>query len=413
MDRLLGRERPVERGVLERPQILHVQQHRRPVVALGVAPHDPVRRGVVPAGDVTEVVTERLAVRRARKRQPTGQLQRRRRPLQHERRVGGVHDVEADVEELLEEPRLPRDEQVGERTRLGRAGQRLHVDGAATAAAAAAAVAAAVGRVAAEEADPGRQARRAFGHRHTGLREVQGQRRGAARDAELDVGLELVDVLVVRRADVDARRENLRQGQPPDRHRADDEVLVLEQHDIRRVAHSPGDLLGDRLVAVLEDVEQVAAGVDDELHVAVDGLALDAVVGIDLKQGGDPVDRLVGGGVQHAHPQGTADHGGELAVGQRQGPDRADRRRAEVDGVRRVVAVEVGHGHGVVAKPDLEGERTGVVGDRGRAEGTDGGDSHAHHRVALRVDDPTRQHRVGELEQDTARVLLAGDRDGL
>ena len=117
------------------------------------------------------------------------------------------------------------------------------------------------------------------------------------------MGLEAVDVLVVRRAGVDAGREDFSQGEPADGDRPDDEVLLLEEDHVGRVADPRHHLLGDRLVAVLEQVEEVGTGVDDELDVAGRRLALDRVERVDLEQGGDPVERRPAVRVEDRDPE--------------------------------------------------------------------------------------------------------------
>ena len=412
MHRRRGLEGSLDGSVRERLQVVHVEQNLREVVALGVAADNPVGRLAAAARDVAQLVLERLGRPRLGQAQAARDRQGGLHPVEHERRVRSVHDVEVDVEEFLQEPRLAGDDQVGEGLRLGRSGEL--VDEEVAAAAAADRIAAAEARRAADRRDPGGQAG-APEDRLSGAAEGQVHRgRRAAGHAELDVGLEAVDVLVVGRAGVDAGGEDLGQGQPAHGNGPDDEVLLLEKDHIGRVADARGHLLGDRLVAVLEQVEQVGAGVDDELDVAARRLALDRVERVDLEQGGDPVERRAGVRVENGDPERAADHRRELAVGEvdrTDGPRRRERRWTLRVG--RVVADQVGNADRAVTDTEPDRVIAQEVGDRSGQEGPRRRNRDTAESVARAVEDLAAEDRVAVLEKHAAGVLAAENGDGL
>ena len=415
MHRLARLEGPVHRGVGERLEVLNVELDLRDVVPFLVAAHDPIGRLVLPAGNVGQIVGQRLGGAGTGDREAVGDLERSGRPMEHERGVRGIDHVEIDVEEFLEEARLAGDHQVGERPRLRRSGELLgddhraaicaQVDApevrAATAAATATATATTTAATTTVDA-------------LTGIVEVQGDRdRLAAHNAEHDLGLELVDVLVVWCAHVDAGGQDLGQGEPLHGDFTLDEILPLQLDDVERISDPRLHLLRDRPVAVLVQVEEVGAGINDKANVAADRLPLNRVLGVDLDQGRHAIERLVIGSVEHGDAQVAANHRGELPIGEGQRTNRARFIEEDLLRVRRVVPGQVGNRNRGLTQAQLEGEGPQRVGGGRAGKRAAGFDCHPGHRPPLAVFHPAAHDRVSVLKENAAAVELAGDRDRL
>ena len=293
------------------------QVHGREVVALLVAAHDPVGRGFLAPGDVAELDREGLLLRGQCERQSRHVAERCRRVLEHPLRVGGVHHVEVDLEELLQEARGARDQEVRERLLVGRPRQRLDVDVLAVRAAEVAAEVGAAAAAATAAAATAAAATAAAVDRGAVAVEREVDRDAGARQVEHDARGEDVDVLVRRVVDVDACGQDLGERQTLHRHLTDDELLGLHERELLADADSGLDRLRERPIAVLEGVRDITARIDREADVPVGVRRL-----LDLDVADGECDRHAGDGSARV---GVLDQQPELAPG--------DAREALVDEV--------------------------------------------------------------------------------